>query len=267
MTVMTSARSVARWTVPPELSGMIPRDVQLSPAGRTLAALVAALIMAALVAAIAMSVAAATAAERGPRASVDARALRVERTRGERPRRIVSYTFSIDGRTYGGRTTLRERDHRDVFQGTLLPVEYVVSNPGVNWIRGYERGGLPVWLIPLVSISLLAAAGGIARLLRRSWVLLSEGRAVQARVLSQRKVRRDKHPAYEITSEFRDLSGARHTMRYDVLKAPPAVGSTLTVVYHRDDPRWHAVYPLQLVRPTRAPQPPTRTAGTHAERR
>jgi hypothetical protein len=232
---------------------MVPRDVQLSPAGRTLAALVAGLVMAALVAAIAMSVAAATAGERRARASIGARAIAVARTRGEHPRRIVTYSFSIDGRSYEGRTRLREGDRRDVVQGAVLPVEYVVSDPAVSWIAGYEPRGVPLWLIPLVSASLLAVAGGLVRLLRRNWLLLSEGRAVQGRVLSQRKVRRDKHPAYDITSEFRDLSGAVHTMRYDVLKAPPAVGSTLTVVYHRDDPRWHAVYPLALVRPLRVP--------------
>jgi hypothetical protein len=267
MTVMTSTRTVSRWTLPPELTGMVPRDVQLSPAGRTLAALVAALILAAVAAAIAMSVAATTADERRSRAFIDAQALTVERTRGEHPRRIVTYSFSIDGRSYEGRTRLREGDRREVIRGSRLPVEYVVSTPSVNWIAGYEPRGVPLWLIPLVSVSLLAAAGGIARLLRRNWLLLSEGRAVQARVLSQRKVRRDKHPAYEITSEFRDLSGALHTMRYDVLKAPPAVGSTLTVVYHRDDPRWRAVYPLALVRPTRAPQPSRRSLSVRVDRR
>jgi hypothetical protein len=251
MTVTTPVRTNHRWTLPSELTGMIPRDVRLSAPGRILAALAVALIVAALGAAIAMSIAVASADERRERALINAETVSVERTRGEHPRRIVSFGFVVEGRSYQGRTRLREGDHRDVFRGTLVPVEYVISNPEVNFVRGYEPRGIPPWAIPLASGSLLAAAGAIVRSLRRSWVLLSEGRAVQARVLRQKKVRRDKHTAYEITCEFRDLSGAMHTMRYDALKAPPSVGAELTIVYHRDDPRWHAVYPLRFVRPTR----------------
>ena len=61
MTVTTSARTVQRWTLPSELAGMVPRDVQLSPAGRVVAALAAALIVAAFGAALGMSVAVAAA--------------------------------------------------------------------------------------------------------------------------------------------------------------------------------------------------------------
>ena len=182
MNVTTSVQTAPRWTFPSELAGDIPRDVQLSPAGRVVAALTAALGIAALVAAIALSI----------------------------PR------------------------------------------------------GVPLWVIPLIPASLLVAVAGIARGLRRNWMLLSEGRAAQGRVISQKKVHRDKHTAYQITCEFRDLSGALHTMRYDVMKAPPAIGAELTIVYHRDDPRWHAVYPLRLVRPVRAPQPSRRTRRRNA---
>jgi hypothetical protein len=260
MTVTISARTVQRWALPSELAGMVPRDVRLSSAGRIVAALVAALIAAALAAAIAMSIAVGSGDRRRERVLVDAQAVSVDRTRGEHPRRNVSYRFLVEGRAYEGRTRLREADHREVFRGTLIPVEYVPSDPAENWIRGYEPRGVPPWAIPLVSGLLLAAAAGVARGLRRSWVLLSEGRAVEARVLSQKKVQRDKHTAYEITCEFRDLSGALHSMRYDVPKAPPPVGTALTIVYHRDDPRWHAVYPLRLVRPARVPQRARRTS-------
>jgi hypothetical protein len=179
MTVTTSVRDAQRWTFPSELAGDIPRDVELAPAGRVVAALATALGVAALAAAIVLS----------------------------------------------------------------IPT------------------GVPLWAIPLIPASLLAAVWGIVHGLRRSWMLLSEGRAAQARVVNQKKVHRDKHTAYQITCEFRDLSGATHTMRYDVMKAPPAIGSELTIVYHRDDPRWHAVYPLRLVRPVRAPQRAHRTRG------
>jgi hypothetical protein len=254
--------------MPPELSGMVPRDVHLSAMGRAVAALVTVLVVASLGAVIVMAIAVVTAVDRRERAVADARTVAVERTRGDHPRRIVRYEFEVDGRSFAGRTRLRQADQRTVLQGTSIPVEYVVSDPGVNWVRGYEPRGVPLWTIPLVSGVLLIMAAAIARELRRSWVLLSEGRAVQARVLSQKKVTRDKHTAYQITCEFRDLSGARHTMRYDdTSKAPPAVGAALTVVYHRDDPRRHAVYPFQLVRPTRAPEPARRRRASFVVQR
>lgn len=177
MTVMTPVRIVQRHAWPSELSGAIPRDVQLSAAGRVVATLAITFGVGALAAAIVLSI----------------------------PR------------------------------------------------------GVPLWAIPLVPASLLVATAGIVHGLRRSWMLLSEGRPALALVTSQKKVHRDKHTAYEITCEFLDLSGAMHTMRYDATKSPPPIGSELAIVYHRDDPRWHAVYPLRLVRPVRAPQPARRS--------
>ena len=38
-------------------------------------------------------------------------------------------------------------------------------------------------------------------------------------------------------------------MKYDVAKAPPAPGTPVTILYHRDNPRWSHVYPLTFVRP------------------
>jgi hypothetical protein len=95
---------------------------------------------------------------------------------------------------------------------------------------------------------------------------MSEGRGVQGRVIGQKKVHRDKHTAYQITCSFQDFSGATRTMHYDVAKAPPAAGTPITIVYHRDNPRWVRVYPMKFVRPARArgswKQAAARSAGS-----
>jgi hypothetical protein len=103
----------------------------------------------------------------------------------------------------------------------------------------------------MISAVLLVSAAAIVRAVRRQWVLLSEGRVARARVMAHKKVHRDKHRAYSVSYEFEGLSGARHAAKYEVTKNPPPIGTLVPVVYHRDNPRWSAVYPLQLVRPVR----------------
>ena len=92
----------------------------------------------------------------------------------------------------------------------------------------------------------------MARSVRRQWILLSEGRVAQARVIGTKKVRRDKRTAFRVSYEFQTLSGAKQTSRYEVGKTPPPIGTVIPIVYHRDKPQWSAKYPFQLVRPGRS---------------
>jgi hypothetical protein len=110
--------------------------------------------------------------------------------------------------------------------------------------------GSPVWTIPLTVLSLFATAAAIARSVRRQWMLLSEGRAAQARVTDVKRVHKDKRKAYRVSYEFQTISGATQASRCEIGKAPP-VGAVIPIVYHRDKPEWTAAYPLQLVRPGR----------------
>jgi hypothetical protein len=247
-----------------ELTGTIPRDVRLTGYGIAIAAVASALAIGALVSAIVMSVVIARSADRGARVRVDADVLDVSTIRGEHPRRAITYRFEARDRAFQGRSTVKESEHRDVVAGAQIPVEYVGSDPASNWIAGHEPGGIPRLLVPIVSGVLIVIASILAQQLRRQWVLLSEGRGALARVAGSRKVHRDKHTAYEVSCTFQDLSGATHTMRYDVSKAPPPAGTTVAIVYHRDNPRWHAVYPLRFVRPLRAPAPDSRRKRNRA---
>jgi hypothetical protein len=241
--------------VPPELAGTVPRDVRLTASGVTIVILAIALAAGALVSAIGLSIAhVRTEDARAVRArtavSVLAEVTGVSVRRGEHPRRIATYAYDVNGRRYTGRVELRPSE-ASIGRGSRLPIGVVPSRPEASWRIGREPGVLPVWPIPLASGSLLLLAAVIARSVNKQRVLLSEGRVAQARVTEQKKVRSDKHHAYRITYEFQSLSGARQTARYEVGKTPPPVGSLIPIVYHRDNPRWSAVYPLQLVRPAR----------------
>ena len=246
--------------LPTELSGTVPRDVRLTGGGIAVAVIAAALAIGALVSAILMSVvytrgeAARQLREReGTR--VQAEVVRLALQRGEdHPHRVVTYRFEIDGRRYVGRTVLRERDRRAITEGEPIAIGYVRSHPETSWMPGYEPGGFPLWVIPLVPAVLFTSATAMACGVRRQWVLLSEGRVARARIVAHKKIRKDKRTAYRVNYEFQTLSGATHTGRYEVGKTPPPIGTTMTIVYHRDNPKWSAAYPLQLVRPSLGPR-------------
>jgi hypothetical protein len=242
--------------LPTELLGSVPRDVRLTVGGLVVAAVAIALAAGALVVAIFMSIAYARASdERRLReheaVAAEAEVVQVVARRGEEQRRDATYRYEVDGRTYTGRTRLHKGDRRDLTQGGVVHIAYLRSNPETSWMVGYGSAGFPGWMIPLTVLSLLATAAAIARGVRRQWVLLSEGRAAQARVTGLKKVHNDKRRAYRVSYEFRTLSGATQTSRCEVGKAPPPVGTVIPIVYHRDQPAWSAAYPLQLVRPGR----------------
>jgi len=249
ITIKSSVRKAVSPRLPTELARVVPRDVRFTASGVVVVAMAWLLVLGAVVSAILLSIGFARDRHPGARASTLAQAVAIDARRGEHPRRAVSYRFEVDGRAFAGRTMLRERDRREVVQGGPIEIEYVMSEPAVNWVAGYQPRPVPAWVIPLVSGAFLAVAGVIAGRLRRDWVLLSEGRGVQGHVVGQKKVSRGEHSAYQVTCSFQDFSGATRTMKYDVAKAPPAPGTPVTILYHRDNPLWSRVYPLTFVRP------------------
>jgi hypothetical protein len=184
--------------------------------------------------------------------AIEAEVVDVVRGRGEHPRRDVTYRFEAGGRAYTAVAKLRERDRRTFIPGGRIPIEFVRSAPHVNWASGYEAEGFPLWMIPVLSISLLVIAASIIRGVRRQRMLLSEGRLAQARVTAHKKIQTDKRKGYRVSCEFQDFSGATRRAEYDAGKHPPPIGSVVPIIYHRDDPAWYAAYPLQFVRPAHA---------------
>lgn len=254
MTAHPSAKSDVH--LPAELLGSVPRDVRLTGGGLVVAAIAIAIAIAALVVAIFMTIVYANAGdERMLRereaVAAEAEVVQVVVRRGERQRRDVTYRYDVDGRTYMGKTRLHKGDRREMTQGAVIHIAYVLSDPEKSWMVGYGSAGFPVWMIPLTVLSLIATAAAISRGVRRQWTLLSEGRAAQARVTGLKKVHNDKRKAYRVSYEFQTLSGATQASRCEIGKAPPPIGAVIPIVYHRDKPEWSAAYPLQLVRPGR----------------
>jgi len=184
--------------------------------------------------------------------STQAEVIRVGRTRrDDEVRRVVTYRYTVEARTYGGYTTLGKRDRRRFDIGSSIPVRYLPADPKRSWMQGYEPKGVPLWVFPVVALGLALGTAPIALVLRSQRRLLEEGRPALARVTQCRRTQSSGHSRTRVQYEFRILSGAIRTGSYEVEKNPPAAGSTLTVIYHREEPRRNARYPLPLVRTAR----------------
>jgi hypothetical protein len=181
--------------------------------------------------------------------STQAEVVHVGRTRRDgEVRRVVTYSYSAGSRSCLGRTTLRRRDRRTLDIGARIPLRYLPADPGRSWLPGYEPKGVPSGVVPVVSLGLALGATPILLVLRAQRRLLAEGRPALAWVTQCRRTKSSGHSRTRVHYEFRILSGATRIGSFEVEKNPPAAGSTLTVIYHREEPRRNARYPLSLVR-------------------
>ena len=245
--------------LPPELLGSVPRDVRLTSGGRVVAAFAAFVAAAAVPVTLIMILSYTSSRDardlrRRDGVTTTGEVINVALRKGdkdEKPRRVVTYAYAADGRSFTGRVTLRQSDRSVTAERSPLSIGYLSSAPETSWVIGYERGVFPLVVIPLTLVTMLIVAGAVARTVSRQRTLLAEGRVAMARITGQKKIHGEKKRAYKVTCEFEVLSGARRTKRYQTSKTPPPIGSLVPIVYHRDNPDWSAAYPFDLVRTCR----------------
>ena len=167
--------------------------------------------------------------------------------RGKNSRYFVNYKYAAAGQLHEGRADVSRGSWTRLRIGSSLTVRYLPSEPGRSWLRGYEP--VAFWVGPVVALTMAVISIFPWYALRRQWMLLAEGRPAQAQVTASKKVRHQ-HGSYDrVSYEFRTMSGATRTGRYDSHKGPPANGTTIQVVYNPDRPEQSMPYPLALVRP------------------
>jgi hypothetical protein len=237
--------------------GSVPRDVALTGQGTVLAVVAGLLAAASLASAVLLAMLHVSQARdrdlrRQDAVFTVANVVNVRRTREDHPRRVVTYAFAAaDGTTHSSTARFDERDPLPSMSDGTISIGYLRSDAERSWAVGYEPGVMPVWVPPLVSVA-LAAFGWLATWrLRRDWTLLREGRAAAARVVAAKKVSRQHQRTTRVNYEFTTLAGATVTGHAEISRRVPAEGDRVTVVYHRDDPHWNALYPLSLVRSAR----------------
>ena len=245
--------------VPFELQRSIPRPVELTQAG--VAAWIGVDVLVAIT--IATCLVLAIQAGRDARRSEDREhesaqvrgvVERMGRTRGDSPKPIIVYGYTVAGVDHQGRSTLRRSEAARYPVGASLEVRYLPSDPRVSWIAGHEPRGVPSWLPIIVALGMAPWSPLIAKALRRQRRLLEEGRPAIARVTSSRQRHGTHgHTHQHVEYEFTTLSGARRTGRFDAQRNVPVPGSTILVLYDPDEPKRQAPYPIRLYRVERVP--------------
>jgi hypothetical protein len=238
----------------PALPASRPRPVRLTGTGWFVAVLGMLLLAGAPVAGFWLHATAVR--DRTLRKAIDKEGVRVTavvsdliRTRGNEPKYYAVYRYSAGGQVHQGRANLNQSYWTGLSVGNTFPVRYLPSEPGRSWLLGREPGGVPFWVGPLAALC-LAGSGMIPwYAIRRQWMLLAEGRPAQAQVTASKKVRHQHGSYYRVRYEFRTMSGATRSGRYDSRKGPPASGTTIQVVYNPDWPEHSMPYPFALVRP------------------
>ncbi len=238
------------WQAPPELMRAV-REVRKTGAGKLVAGIAVALAAGAVVGGAWLYALAGRDADfrvRIDREAIPARAevLELRRTRGDDPKHIIRYRYTAGGQVYTGSTNVNGAYWRSLQLGSRIPIRYFPSQPEESWVRGYEPAGVPRWAAALAAAACAVSAALIRHILGRHRALLEHGRAALAQVTRVRKVSTGESKGYRVYYDYTVLSGARRTGRYHVSRKPPAVGSTLTVIYDRDEPQRSAPYPLKL---------------------
>lgn len=230
-------------------------NVRLTAGGKFLAAVAVLFAAAAVATTVVLSAAFArsqkeVAARASDSVHAHARVLDVVELKGKEDRRwAVNYTYEVDGASRAGQTRVRRIDRGSYVPGRDTTITYLTSDPTRSWLAGYEPEGMPVFVIPMAALGLLASAALIGWQIRSQWILLEEGRVVPARITGLKKVHHSHGgQSFRVNCEFRTLSGALHIGRFDARRQVAEPGAETTIVYHRDDPGWHARYPLPFVR-------------------
>jgi hypothetical protein len=239
--------------IPPELASSRPRPVRLTGAGRLVAGIGALLPVAALMSGFWLHDQAVR--DRALREAVDEQGIVAKavvtdltRTHEKSSRYFVHYRYFAGERVYMTRGSVGRGYWANLRQGGPIIVRYLPSRPEESWIRGYEPRGVPPWAGPVVAMGLALSAPLFWYALRRQWVLLMEGRGALAQVTRSKKMRSQHGAHYDVDYEFRLMSGAVGSGRYNSKQSPPPDGTTICVVYDPDRPNRSARYPLTLVR-------------------
>lgn len=240
-------------TIPPEVLRSSPREVKLT-AGGMLAWILAvvlslgAIVGGALIFAASSHWSSLKAEMRTSGQTVDGSVVRVQRISGKNPARLVSYRYLVADRSYGNAMRLRLHQSANLFVGSPVQVRYLPRDPQIGWLQGFEPSGVPVFLFPLT----LILAGPLVSLLvwnlRKQHSLLTEGRPVLALVTSVETARKGDKRVLRVKYEFQIFSGAMRSGVFDVQRNPPAVGTTIVILYDRDDPSRQLRYPVSLYR-------------------
>jgi hypothetical protein len=238
------------WRPPKELERSRPREVQLTWSGKILAGVVVALILGGLTAGFVLYGNAYHGRDQHDQLVKSGKDAEATVTRcwssGHDPVRYwAEYTYNVDGRTYKGRLSTNRNSWVALEGMGTVSVRYLTGDPRTHFVHGFESPLPPLWLSIVVAGALFLEAWLLGRILSGQRRLLTEGRPAPAIVTKISRTQHGKVAHYV----FMEMSGALVNGKSRPRRSPPAVGSTLNVIYEPDRERHNGVYPLSLVKP------------------
>lgn len=242
------------WQPPIELQRSTPRETQLTGAGKALVVTMIVLVVTAVSGSIALAVQVTADESRWKSWSAEAVSTQGEitglrkRGSGDKMKYYVAYSYRVSDRNYSATGEVRSREWRRWKQGDALEVIYRRSEPRQSWLPGHEPKGVPSFVPLLFGVPMLIPVPMMLHFLKRQQRLLEQGRAAEATVVATKKRSHERGSYHVVEYEFENIAGSRRTGTFKVNRKPPQVGENLTVVYHPDEERWSARYPLSLVR-------------------
>lgn len=240
--------------LPPQLLRATPRSVRLSNAGIATVVALAALVVAVGFGARAVYSHAAASSHEVVRFASEAVPASAEVTdvqhRGSRDDRriVIHYRYLVGSRQLTGTTTMREQDQDRYPVGSRVNIHYLVSEPGSSWMEGFGPRQQPSWPAAILILACALIVLGVVLRIRRQADLLANGRLAQATVTTVEKKRGQHGTTWRVTYQWHMLSGAIRSSRYEASGRPPIVGTSIPLLYDRDEPVRQRVYPFDLVK-------------------
>lgn len=241
--------------LPRQLLRSAPRDVGLSNAGIVTLVAITALVVAGCFGAREVYARAAASERRvalfaSEAVRVGAEVTRVQRRGdGEDRRSVIHYRYLAADRELTGTTTVRRQDRDRHPVGSRVDIRYLASEPNSSWMEGYGPRRQSSWPALVLLGACALAVLGAALLIRRQADLLANGRLAQAAVTKVEKKQGEHGTVWRVTYQWRMLSGAIRSAGYDhASKQPPAVGTSIPLLYDPDSPRRQRIYPFGLVK-------------------
>ncbi len=244
------AQMQRNWRPPAELNTSTPREVKLSGGGIAVAVLAVALFAGAIASVFFLSRVATRQAEesRELRASgivVKGTVTRHYRSGGKDAERRIAYEFQYDGGIYRSTVKTPKNIWSKLEVGSPIDIRVTPGRPERNHPEDWSRNDMPAWLPPGLAALLVAVGMFLIWYLRRQIRLLSEGRAAPGMVVGHKKIQ---HGQQMLQYEFPLIEGGVGKGSGGQSRRPPPVGSSVIVVYDRDNPKRNALYPMDIVR-------------------
>ena len=244
LTKMTQA-----WSVPAELAGSPPRQVQYSATGILMMLLMVALSIGGGI--LANSIyndyverrdATKVLAEQG--VETGGTVTRLWRGGSKNRQYRIAYEFYTGGQVFHGEATIRREVWEGLSEGQRLAVRYAPRNPEVNRPANVEKPGTPLWTIAMIPAFLVGMSAFILHRARRQRTLLENGRAAAGVITRMRRTKHGRSIRYDFL-----LPGGRTGSGSGMAKRGNSdEGSVITVVYDPDDPTRSGPYPFEMVK-------------------